>query len=258
MYTVDVDIGGTFTDGFFTDGVEVRTEKVLTTPHDITECFMSCIAAGSQAFGTPLDAFLRQTVVARVSTTVGTNLIVQRAGPRLGLIVTKGYERTLYGDGDAPVVGRYVDQDLIAGVDEGVDDKGRIVDAIDPNGLLAAVRALVDQGARMIVISLANGWRNADNERRAREIIRERYPLHYLRSVPLQIGTEVVHVADDCARTNSAILNAYIHSDMARTLYRADDRLRDAGYPNPLLVVHNSGGNARQPQGAEGCLRDRG
>ena len=245
MYTVDVDIGGTFTDGFFTDGVEVRTEKVLTTPHDITECFMSCIAAGSQAFGTPLDAFLRQTVVARVSTTVGTNLIVQRAGPRLGLIVTKGYERTLYGDGDAPVVGRYVDQDLIAGVDEGVDDKGRIVDAIDPNGLLAAVRALVDQGARMIVISLANGWRNADNERRAREIIRERYPLHYLRSVPLQIGTEVVHVADDCARTNSAILNAYIHSDMARTLYRADDRLRDAGYPNPLLVVHNSGGNAR-------------
>ena len=229
MYTVDVDIGGTFTDGFFTDGVEVRTEKVLTTPHDITECFMSCIAAGSQAFGTPLDAFLRQTVVARVSTTVGTNLIVQRAGPRLGLIVTKGYERTLYGDGDAPVVGRYVDQDLIAGVDEGVDDKGRIVDAIDPNGLLAAVRALVDQGARMIVISLANGWRNADNERRAREIIRERYPLHYLRSVPLQIGTEVVHVADDCARTNSAILNAYIHSDMARTLYRADDRLREIG-----------------------------
>lgn len=245
MYTADVDIGGTFTDGFFTDGAEVRTEKVLTTPHDITECFMSCIAAGSRAFGVPLDAFLRQTVVARVSTTVGTNLIVQRAGPRLGLIVTKGHERTLYGSGDAPVVGRYVEPDLIAGMDEVVNDKGQIVRAIDPDELLAAVRALVDRGARMIVISFANGWRNMDNERRAREIIRERYPIHYLRSVPLQIGTEVVHVADDHARTNSAILNAYIHSDMARTLYRADDRLRDAGYPNPLLVVHNSGGNAR-------------
>ena len=30
MYSIDIDIGGTFTDGFFTDGVEIRTDKVLT------------------------------------------------------------------------------------------------------------------------------------------------------------------------------------------------------------------------------------
>jgi N-methylhydantoinase A/acetophenone carboxylase len=63
--------------------------------------------------------------------------------------------------------------------------------------------------------------------------------------VPLQLGTEVSHVADDHARTNSAVLNAYIHSEMARTLYRAEDKIRAAGYRNPLLIVHANGGNAR-------------
>ena len=69
--------------------------------------------------------------------------------------------------------------------------------------------------------------------------------LGVMTSVPLQIGTEVIHVADDHGRTNSLALNAYIHSEMARTLYRAEDKLRAAGYDRPLLVVHSSGGNAR-------------
>lgn len=245
MYSIDIDIGGTFTDGFFTDGTDVRTAKVLSTPHDITECFMNCIEAGSRAFGHDISEFLRRTSVARVSTTVGTNLLVQGSGPRLGLIVTKGHERTLYGEGEAAIRGRYVPAELVAGVTEEVDDRGRVVREVTSEELLGVVRQLVAGGTRMIVISFANAWRNPHNERLARALIRARYPVHYLRSVPLQIGTEVMHVADDEARTNSAVFNAYIHSHMARALYRAEDRMRQAGYARPLLVVHASGGSAR-------------
>jgi N-methylhydantoinase A/acetophenone carboxylase len=245
MYSIDIDIGGTFTDGFFTDGAEVRTEKVLSTPHDITEGFMNCVAAGAAAFGLDMGDFLRRTAVTRVSTTVGTNLLVQRAGPQLGLLVTKGHEADLYGRAAAPVLDRFVRSDMVIGVAEAVDDRGRVATPPDQSEVLRAIRRLVESNARMIVVSFANAWRNPENERRVRDIVRSRYPVHYLRSVPLQIGTEVIHVSDDHARANSAIFNAYIHSEMARTLYRAEDKLRAAGFPRPLLVVHASGGNAR-------------
>lgn len=245
MYSIDIDIGGTFTDGFFTDGTQIQTRKVLTTPHDISECFMNCVRAGSEAFSLDLESFLLKTDVARVSTTVGTNLLVQCNGPRIGLIVSEGAERNLYGKGDAGIIGRYVQENMVLGVPEEVDDTGRVVKEVDKEMLLAAVRGLVQNGARMVVVSFRNAWRNAANERLTREIMKERYPVHYLRSIPMQIGTDVAHVSDDHARTNSALLNAYVHGEMARRLYRAEDQLRAAGYRKPLLVVHANGGNAR-------------
>ena len=98
MYSLDIDIGGTFTDGFFTDGTVVQTAKVLTTPHDVTEGFLDCVKLGSERFDLELDEFLRRTSVARLSTTIGTNLLVQRKGARTGLLVTAGFEATLYDD----------------------------------------------------------------------------------------------------------------------------------------------------------------
>ena len=245
VYSIDIDIGGTFTDGFFTDGTQVRTEKVITTPHDITECFMNCVAAGCAAFGVDLAEFLRRTAVVRGSTTVGTNLLVQRAGPKLGLLVTAGCEESLYGAVRAAILDRYIPGEMVAGVDEEVDDRGAVLREVDEAAVLGKMRELIGSGARMIVTSFRNAWRNPHNERRVREIVVSRYPVHYLRSVPLQLGTEIAHVADDHARTNSAVLNAYVHGDLARALYRAEDKLREAGYQRPLLVVHADGGNAR-------------
>ena len=245
MYTIDIDIGGTFTDGFFTDGELHRTSKVLTTPHDITEGLLNCIAAGGEEFGVNLEEFLLRATIARVSTTVGTNLIVQKSGPRLGLIVTKGNEKNLYGSGAAAVVDKYIKSSMVVGVRERVNDKGEVVTPVTEKPLLAAVRRLVQEGARMIVLSFENSWRNPLNELSAREMVLERYPVHYLRSVPLQLGTEVMHDSDDHVRTNSALLNAYIHAEMARTLYRGEDHMRDKGFDKPLLVVHANGGNAR-------------
>ena len=106
---------------------------MLTTPHDITESFMSCVEAGSAAFGLDLGDFLRRTEVARVSTTVGTNLLVQRSGPRLGLIVTAGHEKDLYAkDGKAGVLDRFVASGMVVGIEEQVDDRGRVRKRVEP------------------------------------------------------------------------------------------------------------------------------
>ena len=247
MYSIDIDVGGTFTDGFFSDGTAVKTGKVLTTPHDVTEGFIDCVQYGSTLFEVPLDHFLRRTAVARLSTTIGTNLLVQRKGSRIGLLVTAGFEQTRYQIGErSGTPGRdVIAPDMILAIAEMVDDDGQIGKAVDQEAVLAAVRTLVARGAQIIVVSLRNAWRNPVNEHAVRDAIRHRYPVHYLRSVPVQLGTDVVHDRDDYARTNSALLNAYIHAEMARILFRAEDKLRDAGYNRPLLIAHSSGGSAR-------------
>jgi N-methylhydantoinase A/acetophenone carboxylase len=245
LYSLDIDIGGTFTDGFFTNGEEVKTAKVLTTPHDVTEGFLDCIRFGSRLFDVPLDEFLRRTAVARLSTTIGTNLLVQQKGARIGLIVTAGAEISLYSADGAKALGKLVKAEMVSGIAEEVDDTGEVRRPIDSEDVLARVRDLIQLGAQLIVVSLRNAWRNPANEKAVRRIVRERYPIHYLRSVPVQLAVEVVHDRDDHARTNSALLNAYIHAEMARVLFRAEDRLRDCGYDRPLLIVHANGGNAR-------------
>ncbi|HLB28220.1 MAG TPA: hydantoinase/oxoprolinase family protein, partial [Dehalococcoidales bacterium] len=46
-------------------------------------------------------------------------------------------------------------------------------------------------------------------------------------------------------RTNAALINAYIHQDMARYLYKADEEVRNRRCKYPLLIVHATGGVAR-------------
>ncbi len=72
-YTVDIDTGGTFTDGFVSGPGIAQAVKTPTTPHDLTECFLNCIRAGAEAVQMPLEGFLEQTDVIRFASTVGTN-----------------------------------------------------------------------------------------------------------------------------------------------------------------------------------------
>jgi N-methylhydantoinase A/acetophenone carboxylase len=243
-YTADIDVGGTFTDGFFTDGTTAHRAKVLTTPHDLTECFLGCLTRGAAAFDNPLPAFLGRTQVVRLSTTLGTNTLLQQRGPKVGLLVTAGAERSLYG-GDGAGVPSFLDPEMVRGIDEEVDGAGRSVRQPSSGDVLRAVRELLAQGARMIAVSLRNGWRSPAHERRVRELVQARYPVHYLRSIPLQLASEVTSSDDDHARANTVLLNAYLHSDLARGLYRAEDLARAQGMRRPLLIVHAAGGSAR-------------
>ncbi|MGB2885485.1 MAG: hydantoinase/oxoprolinase family protein, partial [Dehalococcoidia bacterium] len=86
---------------------------------------------------------------------------------------------------------------------------------------------------------------NPHHEQNVKDIIDSEYPRHYLGSVPVLTACAITAHSDNYIRTNSAILNAYIHRDMVRYLYRADELLRQHGYRKPLLVTHSSGGVAR-------------
>src|SRR3954470_17799104 len=108
-YTVDVDIGGTLTDGLFSDGTTVTPVKVDTTPHDFTVCFFECLKEGAKQLGFEnLTALLAQVAVIRWSATIATNIIAEHKGPRIGLLLSEETGDELYGTETSAAVGRVV------------------------------------------------------------------------------------------------------------------------------------------------------
>lgn len=246
-YTIDIDTGGTFTDGFFTHGKRFETVKVDTTPHDLTVCFMECVKEGAKRFGLN-DArdILKDTDVVRFSTTIGTNALLEKAGTKIGLIVTKGFEETVYhSNGDNPLFDFVLARDMVIGIREEVSAEGEVVIPVDEKEVRESIKKLLEKGARMIVISLKGSAVNPVHERMIRELINRDYPKHYLGSVPLLLASQISIRPDPSLRSNTASVNAYLHQSLARSLYKADEEIRLRNYTKPLLIVHSTGGVAR-------------
>jgi N-methylhydantoinase A len=235
-FTIDIDNGGTFTDGFFTGDGRIEWVKVDTTPHDLTVCFLKCIEEGAAKLGLTVPQLLHETEAIRFSTTHATNTLIQRSGPRLGLIVTRGFEESLYvPSGRSPALDFIIPAEMVIGVDE----------VVDREQVRLAIRHILGRGARMIVVSLYHAHLDPAGEMAVREIADDDYPKHYLGAVPMLLSSEVSSTTDDASRTNIALLNAYFHPDMVRFLYKAEDDVRKLGFRKPLLVVHSDGGVAR-------------
>ena len=245
-YTLSIDTGGTFTDGFVSDAERSAQVKVDTTPHDLTVGFQACVEAAAEAVGEDLPSFLSSLKTFHFSSTIATNTIVERRGARVGLIVSAGAADTLYADGgEAKALLDFVDPELIRGVTEDVDADGRVVTEPDAGEIEAAVRELLERGVRLLVISFANAHRNPANELTARAIIDRSYPRHYLGAVPLMIASRISLAPSDHGRTAVAVINAYLHPNLVRALYRAEDQTRDRGMRRPLLIVNTDGSSSR-------------
>ena len=86
--SIAVDMGGTFTDLIAIDGDgEIRVAKSLTTPREPTVGIFDSIAK-AELEPADISYFVH-------GTTVGTNMLIERRGPRIGLITTKGFRDVL-------------------------------------------------------------------------------------------------------------------------------------------------------------------
>ena len=245
LITVNIDVGGTFTDGFLAWGNRLASAKVPTTGHDLTVGFMECIESGAEKMEMGLSEFLSKASMVRFSTTMGTNAIIEKKGMQIGLLVTSGQEGELYSvEGEFKVSDYFVNPELIEGVEEEIDIEGKVIIKPKVEQTLKAVKKLQESGARMIVISLKNSYWNDANEREVKRLIQEEYPRHYLGSVPTLASFEVSSRPDDYRRLNTVVGNAYIHRPMKVSLYRAEDKIRSHTYNKPLFIGHSSGGVA--------------
>jgi N-methylhydantoinase A/acetophenone carboxylase len=251
MNTIDIDTGGTFTDGVFRLNGRVVTAKVDTTPHDPVKCFMACIGEGAKALEMDGPELLEVTDVIRYATTAATNAIVQMKGPKIGLLVSEGAEDQLYAEQTAPEdssqapIWSFLDKSLVAGMREAVDDLGVVNTGLDEESFRTAVEQLLDGGARILVVAFQRADLNPANELRARELFEAMLPSFYLGRPFLLLSHQVSPGGTDAERLNSAVISGYLHRELVGYLYRCDDAVRRRGYRHPLLVVHSTGGLAR-------------
>lgn len=259
---IDIDIGGTFTDCFVRRSTGDSTAvKTPTTGFRLAVGFKQGLEEAANRFGMTTSELLLETTTIRYSTTVAMNTLLQRSGPKLCLVTTAGFGDVLdIARGaawmDAAVVREIrnvariskpdplVGAGMTLGARERIDSFGQVVRPLDEDHFLTELHRAVDRGARGFVISLLFSYLNPSHEIRIRELIESEYPDEYLGSMPIMLSSEVVPKRLEYTRTNTSILNAYLHQSMWEELAGMADELRSYGYPKGIMLVHNSGGMA--------------
>ncbi|VBB47602.1 Acetophenone carboxylase gamma subunit [uncultured Desulfatiglans sp.] len=257
--TIDVDVGGTFTDCFLQMEDRRAYGKSPTTQYDLSVGFVRALADAARQLGLSPSAVLPRTNMIRYSTTLAMNKLIERTGPQIGLIATEGFEDGIligkgaqWDDGlsksetrnlamvrkPTPIVPR----ERIAGIKERMDHRGEVIRPLDEKDVRRKVHHLVDQGVRGIVVCLLWAHVNGAHEIRVREIIEEEYPEVTLGRIPVMLSHEVQPKKGEYQRAMTAILDAYLHPSVSSDLAAFRRELRQNGYRGPVLMVHNSGG----------------
>jgi N-methylhydantoinase A/oxoprolinase/acetone carboxylase beta subunit len=261
MNSIDIDVGGTFTDLVLNFNGKALIKKSPTTPYDLSVCFTRVIEDGAASLGMRIEDLLPAIEMIRYSTTIALNRLIEKKGPRLGLITTEGHEDVvLLGRGAQWIDGTRVSErrnlavqnkpdpliprDMIVGVKERVDSRGHIIRPLDENDVREKVRYLTSRGARGFVVALLWGFLNPTNERRVKEIIRDEYKEFHIGYLPVVLAGQVVGKLGEYERTMAAILDAYLQRSMQIELSAMWDKLREKGYSKPLLMIQSSGGIA--------------
>ncbi len=261
MRSIDIDVGGTFTDMVLTFDDNRVIAKSPTTPYDLSVCFLDVLEDGAAQMGIGLETLLPDIEIMRYSTTVAMNRLIERRGPRLGFITTEGHE-------EAVLIGRgaqwcdglriserrnlavqfkpkpLIERSMIAGVKERVDSAGRVLRPLDEEDVRHKLRTLIDNGARAIAVSLLWSFANPVHEKRVKAIIREEYKGYHIGYLPVVLSHEVVGKVGEYERSVTAILDAYLQKSIKLELEATWDKLRDKGYNGTFLLTHNSGGSA--------------
>lgn len=227
--TVDIDTGGTFTDGVVRRGNDVETIKTATTPHDLTVCFSEIIEKGAETFDEELRDFLASVDCIRYSTTLGTNAVIEREGADIGVLSTEELLGLL--DYEHGLVADILEQGSTRTVN-GESGEEQITQRYN-------------ELAEKLVESITVGMPSLDGERSMRDAVTKNQPRHLLGSVPLHLSYEVTDDPDEQRRFATTLIDSYLHPKLGQFLYKAEDYLRDNGYNSPLLVFCNDGTSSR-------------
>ncbi|WP_369045299.1 hydantoinase/oxoprolinase family protein [Sinomonas sp. P10A9] len=238
-HLINIDNGGTLTDICVWDGSSFSFTKTLTTPYDLSECLFDGISKASKAlYGeTDLERLLHHTAHIRYSTTQGTNALVERKGPAIGLIVEEpGVVDEMRSGPDSA---RALFDDLVGTRVESVDTSLE-ADALE-RSLVQKVNALTTNGAARIVV-IAD---TPEAEAAIRTVLLRAFPRHLLGSVPFLYSWEFVPDRLRTRRGWSSVINTFLHPVMEGFLFQAQARLREHKVSNPLLVYRNDGASSR-------------
>lgn len=247
MAEIGVDIGGTFTDVVCrVPGQALRVMKVPTTRSDPSRAVIEAARHLGDEWG------IAATDVTRFvhGTTVATNAVLERKGPKTGLLTTNGFK-------DILEIGRQIRHTLYAAIlhpeepgylapgalrheiIERIAEDGSVVEPLDEQSVRDAVAKLVADGVETIAICYLFSFVNPDHEQRTAEIIRDAYP-----DLALSLSCEVDPAFREYERTVVTAFDAYIKPVIDKYLSNLESGLADIGVPAHLQIMQSRGGIA--------------
>lgn len=237
-HLINIDNGGTLTDICVWDGSAFSFTKTLTTPYDLSECLFDGITKASATLYGEADTerLLHHTAHIRYSTTQGTNALVERRGPAIGLIVE---DDSIVDDLRHSPETQLLFDDLVGDRVEAVD-AARPPEALEKD-LVQKANALTTRGAARIVVI----GDTPESEGALRAILLRKFPRHLLGSVPFLYSWEFVPDRLRARRGWSSVINTFLHPVMEGFLFQAQSRLREHKVSSPLLVYRNDGASSR-------------
>ena len=250
MIRVGVDVGGTFTDIVLerVSGGErqVVVTKVSSTPHDQSEGVVAgilkvCSLAGVEPGA--VDAVFH-------GTTVATNMIIERAGAKVGMVTTRGFRDILHMGRhkrphnfslqfdvpwqSKPLVKR---RDRLAVTERIMPPDGRVEVPLAEDEVKQAAELFAKRGMDAVIVAFLFSFLNNEHELRAKEIVKSVLPDAFICA-----SSEVVNTIREYERFSSAAMNAYIGPKTSAYLRSLEGRMRANGIRAMVRIMQSNGG----------------
>ena len=244
MMRVAFDIGGTFTDFVLEDvrAGQLKFHKVPTTPSDPA----AAVLAG-------LDTLCKDANVAPAqiggilhATTVATNAILERKGPKVALITTAGFR-------DVLIIGRqkrYDTYDMylakpvpllrrrdIYEVAERTLADGSIEAPLDLADLERVLDRLEAQNYASVAVCLLHAYARGEHERLIGERLARRNPQR-----AISLSSEVSPKFREYERASTVVANAYVKPIVNGYVRRLTGALAQKGIGCDLFIMQSNGG----------------
>src|SRR5258707_5537714 len=249
-----IDRGGTFTDivARRPDG-SLQTHKLLS---DNPERYADAALAGIREIlqlqkNQPIPAGSIEAV--KMGTTIATNALVERAGERTALFITRGFRdalRIAYQNRprifDRHIVLPELLYSHVIEVDERIGARGEVLTALDIGQTRLDLEQVFDAGYRSIAIVLMHGYRYQQHEKLIAAMARETGYTH------VSVSHEVSSLMKLVSRGDTTVVDAYLSPILRRYVDTVAAELSGVR----LMFMQSSGGltDARGFHGKDSIL----
>ena len=249
MYSIGIDVGGTFTDFFCFDHSNQQTfvYKIASTPDD-----------PSQAVCTGLEALLtkysiKPTEVSTIfhGTTVGTNSILEGKGAKVGLITNSGFRDILH-------IGRHqrpqhysigqeipwqnralIERKFRKTIDCRLDSSGNEIIPLNESSILDHLEFFKNNNVNSILIAFLFSFRNNTHENHVLKIVKEQMPSAFVTT-----SSSVSPQFREFERFTTGAVAAFIGPKVTNYIDNLSYNLRKICPESELRIMTSSGGLA--------------